>query len=219
MSKMKPYVVRQGDYVAKLAHTMRFDADAVWEDDANRALRERRPNPNMLAPGDVVRVPVEPTEDPLDVAVGRGNRFKVEVPRMKVSIVVRDEEEPLQDAPYIIDGLGKRVVGRSDGDGRVTFEAPVQVREVRLVFYEKRLAFHVRIGDLDPIEEGTGIYQRLAHLGFDGWALGEAASLPRSPVEAGNPAAIRAFQRACGLEETGITDETTRAALHEAHGS
>ncbi len=30
---MKPYVVRQGDYLAKIAHQLGFDPDVVWGGD------------------------------------------------------------------------------------------------------------------------------------------------------------------------------------------
>jgi hypothetical protein len=28
---MRPYVVRQGDFLSKLAHLLEFDAEAVWQ--------------------------------------------------------------------------------------------------------------------------------------------------------------------------------------------
>ena len=39
---MRPYVIRQGDYITKLAHQRGFDADAIWNDPKNQSLRERR---------------------------------------------------------------------------------------------------------------------------------------------------------------------------------
>ncbi len=216
--KTRPYVVRQGDYVARLAHTMRFDAGEVWQDESNRRLRERRGSPNILAPGDVLRVPTEPKVRPLPLNVGGRSTFKGRAPRVTVTVAVHDKGEPLKDAPFVIDGLGKRIEGRSDGDGKITFEAPIHVREARVTFYEVHLVFIVRIGDLDPVDEDSGVRQRLAHLGFDGWALGEAAGLPRPPSESGDADAIRAFQRASGLEDTGVADEATRDALRKAHG-
>ena len=35
---MKPYVVKQGDYLNKLAHRLCFDAEKVWNDPANAEL-------------------------------------------------------------------------------------------------------------------------------------------------------------------------------------
>lgn len=215
---MRPYVIRQGDYLTKLAHMIGFNADATWNDEANRTFRERRPDPDILAPGDVLHVPAEPTATPHVLMPDSENEFKARLPKVKVSIVFRHEGAPLEDAPYVLEGLAKRVLGRSDRVGVVTFEVPVHVREVRVTFYEKQLAFPVRVGDLDPIDETSGVQQRLMHLGFDGWALGEAAGLQRPLPEDGDTSAIRAFQRTNALEETGEMDEMTRATLKKAHG-
>jgi hypothetical protein len=54
---MYPYVIKQGDYLAKIAHRFGFDAIAVWNDETNATLRTVRPNPNILYPGDVLYVP------------------------------------------------------------------------------------------------------------------------------------------------------------------
>jgi hypothetical protein len=51
-----PYVVRQGDHLAKVAVRMGFDADRVWNSDKNASLRERRPDRNMLCAGDILYV-------------------------------------------------------------------------------------------------------------------------------------------------------------------
>ena len=53
---MKPYVVKQGDYLLKLAHGLGFDADTVWNADENADLKAKR-DPNILCPGDLLYVP------------------------------------------------------------------------------------------------------------------------------------------------------------------
>ncbi len=53
---MKPYIVRQGDFLMKIAHAQGFDADVVWSDPKNEGL-ERTRDPNLLHPGDLLWVP------------------------------------------------------------------------------------------------------------------------------------------------------------------
>ncbi len=60
---MQPYVIRQGDHLAHLAHKFGFDPQAVWQDGSNDELREARPDPNILCPGDVLYIP-----DPVDAS-------------------------------------------------------------------------------------------------------------------------------------------------------
>ena len=54
---MQPYVIRQGDFLAKLAHRFGFDADTVWNDAANTKLGDARTDPNILAPTDILYIP------------------------------------------------------------------------------------------------------------------------------------------------------------------
>ncbi len=49
--EMRPYVVRQGDYLVKLAFVHGFDAEEVWNDPKNEEIRGRRADHNILAPG------------------------------------------------------------------------------------------------------------------------------------------------------------------------
>ena len=52
----RPYIVRQGDFLSKIAAQLGMDPSRIWELSENDELRARRPNPEMLAPGDVLHV-------------------------------------------------------------------------------------------------------------------------------------------------------------------
>ena len=39
---MKPYVIKQGDYLLKLSHTLGFNHDKVWSDGKNAKMRGHR---------------------------------------------------------------------------------------------------------------------------------------------------------------------------------
>ena len=94
---------------------------------------------------------------------------------------------------------------------------PVHVREVKVVFPELYVEYELRIGDLDPIEERTGVRKRLEHLGFRKQPGGQGESEAEA-LEA-DRAAIEEFQQEQGIEVTGELDQRTRDALQKAHGS
>jgi hypothetical protein len=204
--ELKPYVVRQGDTLMKLAAERGLVASDVWADPKNEELRKRRPDMDVLAPGDVLYLP-DPPKNWLPIAKGTTNRYKATVPKVTVHLVIQDEEGlPLADAPCVIRGLGDPVERRTEADGGLSIEVPVLLREVSVELPDHGLVYPVRVGDLDPIEERSGVAMRLAHLGY----------LSREDVDSH---AISAFQAAQGLDPTGEMDETTRAALETAHGS
>ena len=96
MKNWKPYVVRQGDHLVKLAVRLGFDPDLVWGNDKNASLRERRPDRNMLCVGDILYVPPPPPAHWHSVRVGTVNRFVAQVPTVKISL--KPEGRPMRSA-------------------------------------------------------------------------------------------------------------------------
>lgn len=203
--KLRPYVVRQGDYLDKLAHLHGFSADEIWHHEKNRALREARPSPSLLAPGDVLHVPLEPGGRHTEVYAKAVNRFRARVPMVAVTVALRDEDgEPsCVGEPFSVAVGDERLEGTVDEAGRVRLELPVTVSEVTVVLEGLGVSMPVRVGHLDPLEEPSGVRHRLEHLGYD----------TRDLVEA-----TRAFQREHDLEPTGLVDAPTRRALSLEHG-
>jgi hypothetical protein len=219
---LRPYVVRQGDYFTKLAHLMGFDADTVWNDPKNEELRRRRPHRDMLAPGDLLFVPDAPAAGP-EIESGGTKRYKAAVPTVHLEVLLHDGQTPIADEPYVIEGLGPEQEGQTGGDGKIAFDAPVTTREVKVLLPRRRVVYPVHIGDLDPVEERSGVRQRLQHLGFYGYGLARAMAQMDAPSEEAQAhwdrAAIAAFQHAKNLEPTGEIDDATRLALSDTHGS
>ncbi|MFO0552354.1 MAG: type VI secretion system tip protein TssI/VgrG [Polyangiaceae bacterium] len=210
----EPYVVRQGDYLGKLAFVHGFDEDKVWNDPKNADVKARRKDPNQLVAGDVLHFPrAVRASQPL--SKGKTHDFKAKVPKTTARFVYEDEDGPWAELDYVIEGLGAEVKGKTDDKGAVTIEAPVYVREVRVSFPDKRMVFPVLIGDMDPIDEPSGQEQRLQHLGLlppKGAIVSEQDAANRLS------AALRQFQATHDLPATGVMDDATRSALEQAHG-
>ncbi|MFO0619519.1 MAG: peptidoglycan-binding protein [Polyangiaceae bacterium] len=225
---LQMYIVRQGDYLTRLAVLHGFDPDEVWNLDENRELRERRPNPNQLAPGDVLQIPAQRAEGP-SFASGGTQRYKADVPKVHIKIHIQSSDAERQPEPWQLFGAGKDpITGTLGRDGNVEFDVPVTVTECLLRLPQRRVSYPIHVGHLDPIEEDSGVLQRLAHLGYlapslrdvlSRGVLGATAHRPTvpEPPDDAREHALRSFQRAAGLTETGVVDEATRDALRSAH--
>lgn len=205
----KPYVIQQGDYLDKLATQLRFDAKAVWNDGANAELRAKR-KPDQLHPGDVLHIPDTPPRGiPLDC--GTLNQYEARVPRVPLHLEFETDGKPNANEACVVEGLGDPLELKTGGDGRLSLSVPVTVRELTVRFVERNVAYPVRIGDMDPIDEPSGVTKRLVHLGY---LVDEPDSDPDVVADA-----VRRFQRRQGLPETGAMDDATKGALVKAHGS
>jgi uncharacterized protein involved in type VI secretion and phage assembly len=213
---MQPYVVRQGDFLTRLAFAHGFDADKVWNDGKNAELKDKRKNHNILYPGDVIYLPRAEREG-APLSKGTTNKYDVNVPKTTVSVVFVEGDKAVANEPYVIDGLGKRVEGSSDGAGTVTFEAPVHVREVVVTFPKRAVAYPIRIGHMDPIDEPAGIRKRLQQLGYYDDFDGEAGSAEEEDERLSQ--AISAYQLAKNLEVTGTINQALKDALLRDHKS
>jgi hypothetical protein len=204
------YVVRPGEYLEQIAVRARVSADAIWNDPRNAPLRALGRTPTQLHPGDVLVLPDAPPSR-LVLTVGSFNGYTARVPMVKVPLSLMDDDGPLRDQPFVVEGLGAPLEGVTDGEGLATFEVPVHVREVTVFLPARGLRFQIAVGDLDPITEPSGVYARLVNLGY---ARGGG-----TPSALDQQHAIADFQRAEGLSATGEVDDATRQRLAEVHGT
>ncbi len=221
---MRAVIIRQGDHLAGLAARLGFDADEVWQHERNAELRERRDNPQVLSPGDILYVP-DPPANALTLQPNTENRYRAPQPALRIALVVDDGSGRLANAAYRLEGLSSPREGTTDGDGSLEEWVPPRTREVRLVFPEHEdLTMTLPLGHLDPIEQTSGTWDRLEALGYlasitlaDPSALEEVLDVDERNRRLA--AALRTFQSDRDLEQTGTLDDETRAALEEAHGA
>ncbi|MEO7331675.1 MAG: peptidoglycan-binding domain-containing protein [Minicystis sp.] len=211
---MRAYVVRPGDYLQKLAHVLGFDAVAVWDDPKNAALKAQR-DPDLLSPGDVLYLP-DSAPMGLAVVAGAKNKYVAAVPKTQVLLCFRSEAGPLADEPCVIQGIGGEQERPTSGEGEIVVEVPVHLRELQIFFPERGFVHPVRIGDMDPIDVPSGVRKRLQNGGHH---HGQSTEDDDAKDDELDRRALLSFQRAEGLEPSGLLDEETKAALVKAHGS
>ena len=205
-----PYVVQQGDHLLALAARYGFDADLVWQDKANEALRKQGRDPNILLPCDVLYLP-EPKKKWLPIKVGAANAFVAKVPGIPVQFALAQNGKPLAGEACIVHLAPDQSV-TADGSGVLSFKVPATMRQVAVSIPRLALVRTFKIGHLDPVSEDSGIRQRLKNLGFgpkDPAGLTDGVIFTR---------ALARFQTAQGLPPSGQVDDATRAALAKAHG-
>ncbi len=214
---MRPYVIRQGDYLTKLAHVMGFDATTVWNDPKNEALREKRPDWNLLYPGDILWVPSGPNHRRLPIRAGGHNRYIARIPRVFVALRITIGGEPLTKEPFRILGLGDPVEGETDEKGYLHAGLPVHLREIEVLLPSRDRTLRLRVGDLDPVDTVGGLKKRLMHLGYyQPTRIGVENEVADGDALV---SALKSFQADKGIAPSGKLDDATREGLTGDHGS
>lgn len=203
---MRPYVVRAGDTLGRIARASGHTPDAIWTHPRNADLKDLREHPEVLLPGDVLHLPDAPPEG-LSFQQGGENRYTAEVRTAVVRMTLRREGTALANEPCVLLGAGEPRELQSNGDGVVELTLPDRAELVELVLVDRGVKIPVAVGHLDPLDTLSGQRQRLQHLGY----------LERTNPD-GLSKAVTAFQRAHGMAATGSLDDDTLTALGRAHG-
>lgn len=210
---MPIHVVKQGECFATIAQAHGLRGDALYKHPDNAALRKKRPNPNILHPGDEVAIPErEPKE--LSVPSGAKHRFKVKVSKRELRLRLLDHGgDPIAGAAYVLEADGERVEGKTTGDGEIVEAISSGARTATLTVGARVLV--LECAALDPLtdapDEGvSGARERLRNLGYD---VGEASS----ELDPRTRTALALFQHEAKIDVTGKLDDATRARLGAAH--
>ncbi|WP_437876232.1 peptidoglycan-binding domain-containing protein [Sorangium sp. So ce513] len=207
-------MVRQGEYLSLLAVRHGFSADNVWSAPENAGLRQRRASPDVLAPGDILYLPDRAAAGARLHARAQ-NSYRASVPRVPVCVTLHTEDGPLANARCVVHTGASPLEIRTNGEGMLRFDAPMNAHEVRIDVPDEELTLRVLVGFLDPPDDGSGAFDRLVNLGLLSPVDRHA---PESQRRARVREALAAFQERRGLEPTGELDEPTRCALRDEHG-
>lgn len=213
----KTHVVQPGECCATLAKRYGLVGwRPIVAEGANAALFAARKNPHVLRPGDVVVVP-DPEPRTFEGATDQRHTFVFAPSPTKLRLVLRRPDgTALDGVRYSLRVGDDTVEGTTGGDGVV--EHPVDPTEttgtLALWFDPASEAPSVEraldVGALIPVEFVPGAKARLHNLGYSPGPAGDA-------LDDATRAALRAFQGAHGLAETGELDAATQAKLVTAH--
>jgi N-acetylmuramoyl-L-alanine amidase len=205
--------VKQGDCISSIAEKYGLFWEKVWNHSNNAELKDKRKDPNVLYPGDVVFVPDKEDKEE-SCSTEQRHRFRAKgVPALVRLVLVDDESEPRKDEPYILEIDGELYSGTTDNDGKIEHRIRPNAREGKLLFgAEGEEEYLLQLGNLDPVEEISGVQERLQNLGFD---CGKIDGHMGAKTES----ALRAFQKKYQLQVTGQPDEATRQKLKGLHES
>src|SRR5262245_34000997 len=103
----KTVVIKPGDCCSSLADAEGFkNYHAVYDHGPNSGLKQKRPNPNMLMPGDSVEVP-DPAQKTTDAASGQSHQFVLRQQPIKLRLRLLDSnDKPLKGKAYRLEGEG-----------------------------------------------------------------------------------------------------------------
>jgi hypothetical protein len=216
------HVVRQGEWVSKISAQYGIVSDwwRVWNHPQNSDLRQKRKEPNVIYPGDLLFIPeLESKEE--NCSTDNRHRFKLKTGKKKLKLVLRDwEDEPRSGIICALE-INNHLCGqtKTDSQGKLEFEISEGVTVARLLVGKNRSEIYdVLVGHLDPIDEVSGYQQRLANLGYYADEI-DGIDGPKTK------SAIRSFQdyenAIAGtevLKVDGIMGPKTRARLQERHG-
>jgi hypothetical protein len=205
------HVVKQGECVASIAADYGAPAKKVWNAPENDDLREKRTSPNVLLPGD--RVFIDDRDRKQEAcATERHHRFRKLGEPVYLRLQFLDMGEARGGEKYTLKIAGRVIEGTTAGDGKIEVVIPAGAEEAVLRLGEKARGedYLLKLGELDPVTEPSGVQARLSHLGYRCGVSGTMDGLTQR--------AIREFQFDRVLKMGEISDET-REELVKAHGS
>lgn len=209
----KEYKVKPGDCISSIAYAHGLFPETIWNDPKNSGLKGKRESPNILLPGDVVQVR-EKEEKEEDCASEQKHRFRRKGVPETLKLVVKVDGKPVADEPYVLTVDGQNYSGTTDGEGRIDQVIPPDAQTADLTVGEGSGArtHKLKLGNVDPVSETSGVKARLRNLGYYRGPLDET-------TDENTTEAIKAFQQDAGLDPSGEVDQKTRDALVKEHGS
>ncbi len=201
------YRVEPGDSMPSIAKQTGFFWESLWNHSNNSDLKSKRKNPNVLFAGDRVFIP---DLDPFKGSKPTDAQHKFHrkgVPVKLILKLLKSDGKPRANEAYVLTVDDKDLKGSTDGDGVLKQFVPNDAREGILKLDNGKECFPVRIGALDPVDEISGIQQRLANLGFDCEETGE--------LDDQTQRALTNFQGANNLDTSGQPDKATQDKLLE----
>jgi hypothetical protein len=212
---MGDHTVREGEHLTRIAEEYGFrDFHSIWDDGANSKLKEKRESPNVLNPGDILKIP---EKSPLTEGRPTTKIHIWQVPSntLNLEIILKDEnDEPRQNTPCSLTIEGHKQDLTTDPKGKIRKEdLPFKSEIGNLVVDNFQIP--LRIGHMDPVDEVRGKVARLNNLGYDAGNIDEGETDETSERFR---SAVEEFQCDTKLHVDGKCGAATQAKLKEVHG-
>lgn len=202
-------VIGNGDSIVSVAKDAGFFWEDLWNHGSNSDLKSKRKDPNVLYKGDVVHVP-ELEKKILDKACDQRHEFKRKGDPVKYRVRLLRYGKARKNEAYTLDLGGELLQGTTDADGKIEQWLPGGCKGGRLILNDGKEIYPVSIHRLDPVDEISGVQQRLKNLGYP-------VPMVSGTIDKATKAALNSFQKWWQLKETGEPDDATKAKLLELH--
>ncbi len=211
---MPYHEVKQGDCMASIADEYGLFWQTIWNHPENSKLKEKRKDPNILFPEDMVFVPEKELRIETRATDARHRFRRKGIPEIFTLRFVDHNEVARAGLSYSINIDGIVTSGTLDSNGALSIRIPPGSKHGSLVLGDpnKGEEYEFNLGHMDPVTELSGVQARLYNLDY----LEEETADEESPELAD---AIKAFQLDHGLKTEQGLDEATRQRLVEVHGS
>src|SRR4051794_19706314 len=126
-----PHIVSQGECLSSIAKLYGFaDWRRIYNAPDNEAFRKKRPNPDVIYPGDVVQIPAR-DQTPLVLATGR--RHKIIVKRVQTRVRLQLEIDEAH--AYELEAAGRKIEGQTDGSFPIECSVPADLAEATITVW------------------------------------------------------------------------------------
>jgi len=211
------HTVQQGECLSSIAKQYYLsDYRLIYDHPENAELKRRRPDPNIIYPGDVLFIPDKELKE-VPRPTDNKHKFKLKEQLVLLRIVVKDDKDhPYANKRYQLTVEGTQFDGTTNGQGLLEQKIRADATDGELKVWtgqDDRIDFHgwkLSLGHLDPIETVTGVQARLNNLGFYCGTVDGIVGPMTSE-------ALRDFQGKEKLQPTGQLDATTRNRLKNKH--
>ncbi len=180
---MSIHIVRQGECISSIASRYRLDAKALFNHADNAPLKKKRPNPNILAPGDQVVIPDSSGETKVKTEVlptDHSYVFKTKSRTVRLRIVMLSARgKPYEGKRFVLSVGEKEIKGRTKKGGLIDEEVPAEAESAQLQVFlddddpDPDITKELAIGHLDPLDLVSGVQARLMNLGYPCEVTGE----------------------------------------------
>ncbi len=213
----KVHIVKQGECLASIAKKNEFkNWKTIYEHPDNKDLKNKRPNPNILFPGDRIIIPDKSLKQ-ANIETNGKYKIKIKTQKVQFRIYLKDRKgKPIANKNYELMIDNRTFYGTTGSKGLIEREISEDADvgyltvEINEPPYSEKYSWKIKIGNLDPADEISGIQARLNNLGF---SCGTVDGIIGQKTKD----ALKAFQRSYNIEPTGKIDNTTKKKIEDIH--